>query len=179
MMLNVLLLKYVVVFVFVSSMVAAWKPLTAAGRTARKPLSAVRVTEQTGNKISSFYAGPSDWSLNSWKSLPIKQPPNYPDSVEVDRVVEKLSSCSPLVFAGEVRTLQESLSKVSSGEGFLLMGGDCAESFDEFSVDHIRDTFRVILQMALVLTFGASMPVVKIGRMAGQFAKPRYRSYPE
>ena len=174
MMLNVLLLKYVVVFVFVSAMVVAWKPLiTAAGRTARKPLSAVRVTEQTGNKISSFYAGPSDWSVDSWKSLPIKQPPNYPDSGEVDRVVDKLSSCSPLVFAGEVRTLQESLSKVSSGEGFLLMGGDCAESFDEFSVDHIRDTFRVILQMALVLTFGASMPVVKIGRMAGQFAKPR------
>lgn len=138
-----------------------------------QPLSAVKVTEQTNNKVSSFYAGPTDWTIDSWKSYPIKQPPNYPDDDKVNRVVDKLGQCSPLVFAGEVRTLQESLAKVSAGEGFLLMGGDCAESFEEFSVDHVRDTFRVILQMALVLTFGASMPVIKIGRMAGQFAKPR------
>lgn len=88
-------------------------------------------------------------------------------------VEEKLTKCSPLVFAGEVRTLQEELAKASMGQGFLLMGGDCAEAFNEFSVNHIRDTFRVILQMALILTFGGGLPVVKVGRMAGQFAKPR------
>lgn len=87
--------------------------------------------------------------------------------------MKKLSKCSPLVFAGEVRTLQEELAKASSGQSFLLMGGDCAEAFKEFSVNHIRDTFRIILQMALVMTFGGSMPVIKVGRMAGQFAKPR------
>ena len=93
--------------------------------------------------------------------------------MKTEAAVNKLSKCSPLVFAGEVRTLQEELAKASQGQSFLLMGGDCAESFNEFSVNHIRDTFRVILQMALVLTFGGSMPVIKIGRMAGQFAKPR------
>lgn len=87
--------------------------------------------------------------------------------------MNKLERCSPLVFAGEVRTLQEDLAKASMGQGFLLMGGDCAEAFNEFSVNHVRDTFRVMLQMALVMTFGGSMPVIKVGRMAGQFAKPR------
>jgi 3-deoxy-7-phosphoheptulonate synthase len=91
----------------------------------------------------------------------------------VDEVVGKLSKYSPLVFAGEVRTLQEDLAKASAGQGFLLMGGDCAEAFNEFSVNHVRDTFRVMLQMALVMTFGGAMPVIKVGRMAGQFAKPR------
>jgi 3-deoxy-7-phosphoheptulonate synthase len=103
----------------------------------------------------------------------VKQPPNYPDEDALLDVENRLRKSAPLVFAGEVRTLQEQLAKVASGQGFLLMGGDCAESFDEFSVDHVRDTFRVILQMALVLTFGGAMPVVKVGRMAGQFAKPR------
>jgi 3-deoxy-7-phosphoheptulonate synthase len=88
-------------------------------------------------------------------------------------VVKKLKRKSPLVFAGEVRSLHEQLARASSGQGFLLMGGDCAEAFEEFNVDHVRDTFRVILQMALVLTFGAAMPIIKVGRMAGQFAKPR------
>lgn len=87
--------------------------------------------------------------------------------------MNKLNKCSPLVFAGEVRTLQEELAKASIGQGFVLMGGDCAEAFDEFSINHVRDTFRVLLQMALILTFGGSMPVTKLGRMAGQFAKPR------
>ena len=113
------------------------------------------------------------WSPSSWQNFPIKQPPNYPDKGKVDDVVSKLSNYSPLVFAGEVRTLQEELAKASMGQGFLLMGGDCAEAFNEFSVNHVRDTFRVMLQMALVMTFGGAMPVVKIGRMAGQFAKPR------
>jgi len=91
----------------------------------------------------------------------------------VDDVVAELGRCAPLVFAGEVRDLHEALAKATAGNGFLLMGGDCAESFNEFSVDHVRDTFRVILQQALILTFGGSMPVIKVGRMAGQFAKPR------
>ena len=88
-------------------------------------------------------------------------------------VVSRLSKCAPLVFAGEVRTLQEELAKASLGQGFLLMGGDCAEAFNEFSVNHVRDTFRVMLQMALVMSFGGAMPIIKVGRMAGQFAKPR------
>jgi 3-deoxy-7-phosphoheptulonate synthase len=87
--------------------------------------------------------------------------------------MKKLGRCSPLVFAGEVRTLHEQLARACSGQGFLLMGGDCAEAFEEFNVDHVRDSFRVLLQMALVLTFGSAMPVIKVGRMAGQFAKPR------
>mmetsp|Transcript_35547 Transcript_35547/g.47066 ORF Transcript_35547/g.47066 Transcript_35547/m.47066 type:complete len:438 (-) Transcript_35547:190-1503(-) len=99
--------------------------------------------------------------------------PVYDDKEELDAAVDKLSKCSPLVFAGEVRSLHEQLARVTQGQGFLLMGGDCAEAFKEFNVDHVRDTFRVILQMALVLTFGSAMPVVKVGRMAGQFAKPR------
>jgi 3-deoxy-7-phosphoheptulonate synthase len=114
-----------------------------------------------------------EWSPSSWQKLPVAQPPNYPDEKKAQEVVDKLSKCSPLVFAGEVRNLQEQLAKVSAGQAFLLMGGDCAEAFSEFSVDHVRDTFRVILQMALVMSYGGSMPVVKVGRMAGQFAKPR------
>jgi len=113
------------------------------------------------------------WTPSSWRKLPIKQPPNYPDAAHCERVEAKLSGFSPLVFAGEVRTLQEELAKASLGQGFLLMGGDCAEAFNEFSVNHVRDTFRVMLQMALVMTFGGAMPVIKVGRMAGQFAKPR------
>ena len=113
------------------------------------------------------------WNPASWQRLPIKQPPNYPDAAHVEQVVDKLGRCSPLVFAGEVRTLQEDLAKAALGQGFLLMGGDCAEAFNEFSVNHVRDTFRVMLQMALVMTFGGAMPVIKVGRMAGQFAKPR------
>ena len=91
----------------------------------------------------------------------------------LDEAEKELAGCAPLVFAGEVRTLQEELGRACMGDGFVLFGGDCAESFDEFSVDHVRDTFRVILQMALVMTYGGAQPVIKIGRMAGQFAKPR------
>ena len=103
----------------------------------------------------------------------MSQAPKYEDEEELNAAVEKLSKCSPLVFAGEVRTLHEQLARACSGQGFLLMGGDCAEAFEEFNVDHVRDSFRVLLQMALVLTFGSAMPVIKVGRMAGQFAKPR------
>jgi len=86
---------------------------------------------------------------------------------------DRISGFAPLVFAGEVRNLHTKLAMASQGQGFLLMGGDCAESFDDFNVDSVRDTFRVILQMALILTFGGNLPVIKVGRMAGQFAKPR------
>lgn len=122
---------------------------------------------------STFSGSSSDWSPSSWQSKKVSQGPNYEDAAELDAAVKTMKRFSPLVFAGEVRSLHEQLARACSGQGFLLMGGDCAEAFDEFNVDHVRDTFRVMLQMALVLTFGSAMPVIKVGRMAGQFAKPR------
>jgi 3-deoxy-7-phosphoheptulonate synthase len=116
---------------------------------------------------------PAAWSPSSWRTKEARQIPAYPDPEALAEAEKQLSRCAPLVFAGEVRTLQEQLALACKGEAFVLFGGDCAESFEEFSVDHIRDTFRVILQMALILTYGGSKPVIKIGRMAGQFAKPR------
>ncbi len=113
------------------------------------------------------------WSPDSWRSKPILQQPNYPDPQTVNRVESILATRPPLVFAGEVRSLREQLAEVTAGRAFLLQGGDCAESFAEFHADKIRDTFKVLLQMAVVLTFAGSCPVVKVGRMAGQFAKPR------
>ncbi len=113
------------------------------------------------------------WTPDSWRDRPVRQVPIYPDPDAVAAAEERLRGYPPLVFAGEARTLKEQLERVAAGEGFLLQGGDCAESFAEFSADTIRDTFKVLLQMAVVLTFGASCPVVKVGRMAGQFAKPR------
>jgi len=113
------------------------------------------------------------WTLDSWRSKPIQQAPVYPDLAALSDVERQLAGFPPLVFAGEARKLKRTLAKVSVGEGFLLQGGDCAESFAEHSADNIRDFFRVFLQMAVVLTFGAALPVVKVGRVAGQFAKPR------
>ncbi|MBX3453293.1 class II 3-deoxy-7-phosphoheptulonate synthase [Ferrovibrio sp.] len=113
------------------------------------------------------------WSPDSWRTKPILQVPEYPDAAALAAVEDKLSKYPPLVFAGEARNLKAALGRVSQGQGFLLQGGDCAESFAEFSANNIRDTFRVLLQMAVVLTFGAALPVVKVGRLAGQFAKPR------
>lgn len=113
------------------------------------------------------------WSRNSWRNKSGLQMPEYPDQEKLDSITAKLASYPPLVFAGEARDLKSKLAGVASGDAFLLQGGDCAESFAEFSADNIRDTFRVFLQMAVVLTFGARKPVVKVGRMAGQFAKPR------
>jgi len=114
-----------------------------------------------------------NWTPDSWRSKPILQVPDYPDHDKLSEVEETLSAFPPLVFAGEARRLKRDLAKVANGEAFLLQGGDCAESFREFHPDNIRDTFRVLLQMAVVLTFGAALPVVKVGRLAGQFAKPR------
>ena len=113
------------------------------------------------------------WTKSDWRAKPRVQMPDYLDEAALNAVEAQLSKYPPLVFAGEARTLKDELAAVARGEGFLLQGGDCAESFSEFSADNIRDTFKVMLQMATVLTFGAKVPVVKIGRMAGQFAKPR------
>ncbi|WP_336056392.1 class II 3-deoxy-7-phosphoheptulonate synthase [Nitratireductor sp. CH_MIT9313-5] len=114
-----------------------------------------------------------NWSPNSWRSKPILQVPSYPDQQALADVEARMATYPPLVFAGEARKLKRQLAAVANGEGFLLQGGDCAESFAEHGADNIRDFFRVFLQMAVVLTFAGSQPVVKVGRIAGQFAKPR------
>jgi 3-deoxy-7-phosphoheptulonate synthase len=113
------------------------------------------------------------WMPDSWHGLPIQQQPDYPDAALLAAAHSKLRSNPPLVFAGEARNLRAHLAEVGEGRAFLLQGGDCAESFAEHSADNIRDTFRVLMQMAVVMTYAGSSPVVKVGRMAGQFAKPR------
>ena len=115
----------------------------------------------------------SDWQKTGWRSKPRVQMPEYTDEEALAAVEARLASYPPLVFAGEARRLKRQLGAAARGEAFLLQGGDCAESFAEFSADNIRDTFKVMLQMSMVLTYGAKVPVVKVGRMAGQFAKPR------
>ena len=116
---------------------------------------------------------PDVWTPRSWRDKPIEQVPTYPEPARMEAVEQRLRHYPPLVFAGEARRLKAALAQVAEGRAFLLQGGDCAESFAEFHPDNIRDTFRVLLQMAVVLTFGAALPVVKVGRLAGQFAKPR------
>jgi 3-deoxy-7-phosphoheptulonate synthase len=113
------------------------------------------------------------WSPDSWRRKPVVQVPDYPDQAALEQVEKQLASFPPLVFAGEARALKRALGAVASGDAFLLQGGDCAESFAEHRADNIRDFFRVFLQMSVVLTFAAASPVVKVGRIAGQFAKPR------
>ncbi len=113
------------------------------------------------------------WSPNSWRAKPVSQVPAYPDAAALKSTEAQLASFPPLVFAGEARKLKKQLASVAAGEAFLLQGGDCAESFAEHGADNIRDFFRVFLQMAVVMTFAGSQPVVKVGRVAGQFAKPR------
>ncbi|GHF52704.1 class II 3-deoxy-7-phosphoheptulonate synthase [Seohaeicola zhoushanensis] len=114
-----------------------------------------------------------DWQKTNWRNKPRVQMPDYPDAAALGAVEAQLAKYPPLVFAGEARKLKKALGAAAEGKAFVLQGGDCAESFAEFSADNIRDTFKVMLQMAMVLTYGAKVPVVKIGRMAGQFAKPR------
>ncbi len=113
------------------------------------------------------------WTSDSWRAKPVEQMPFYPDAAALSDVERQLAGFPPLVFAGEARKLKKQLAKVAAGEAFLLQGGDCAEAFAEHSADNIRDFFRVFLQMAVVMTFGAASPIVKVGRVAGQFAKPR------
>ncbi len=115
----------------------------------------------------------TEWHKSGWRTKPRVQMPDYTDPAKLEAVEAQLSKYPPLVFAGEARTLKKELGAASRGDAFLLQGGDCAEAFDQFSANGIRDTFKVMLQMAMVLTFGAKVPVVKVGRMAGQFAKPR------
>jgi 3-deoxy-7-phosphoheptulonate synthase len=116
---------------------------------------------------------PDTWSPRSWRALPASQQPAWPDEGELDRALKQIEAFPPLVFAGEARSLQTGLGHVAAGQAFLLQAGDCAESFEEFSANNIREKLRVILQMAVVLTYSLGVPVVKVGRMAGQFAKPR------
>ncbi len=113
------------------------------------------------------------WNPDSWKSKTALHQPNYLDEKKLEKTIKKMKTLPPLVFAGEVRSLKKELSKCVDGNGFLLQAGDCAESFAEFHPNYIRDTFRVIMQMAVILSFAAGVPVVKVGRLAGQFAKPR------
>ena len=113
------------------------------------------------------------WKPNSWRNYPVVQMPTYLDESKVNSVEAKLSFKPPLVFAGEVQALKKSLALAEKGNAFILQGGDCAESFSQFSANGIRDTFKVLLQMAVILTYGSSIPIIKIGRIAGQFAKPR------
>jgi 3-deoxy-7-phosphoheptulonate synthase len=116
---------------------------------------------------------PTEWNPNTWRERPAAQQPDWPDLAALDRSLKELSQLPPLVFAGEARNLTEALGDVRAGRAFLLQAGDCAESFNDFSADSIRDKLKVILQMAVVLTYGSGVPTVKIGRIAGQFAKPR------
>lgn len=131
--------------------------------------------ERTGGGEGTPSPSPSlsTWSVDSWKQKKALQLPTYPDAQEVENVLKSLEDFPPLVFAGEARSLEEKLAEAALGQAFLLQGGDCAESFKEFNAINIRDTFRVMLQMGAVLMFGGQMPVIKVGRMAGQFAKPR------
>ncbi|ETX15532.1 phospho-2-dehydro-3-deoxyheptonate aldolase [Roseivivax halodurans JCM 10272] len=115
----------------------------------------------------------TEWQKSAWREKPRVQMPDYTDDSALKAVEAQLSKYPPLVFAGEARSLKRDLAAAGRGEAFLLQGGDCAEAFDQFSADAIRDTFKVMLQMAMILTYGAKVPVVKVGRMAGQFAKPR------
>jgi len=114
-----------------------------------------------------------EWNIKSWRAYEAKQIPVYDDQEKLQEIEQDLKDYPPLVFAGEVRRLKEELAKVASGKAFLLQGGDCAESFADFHPDSIRDSFRILMQMAIVLTYGAKMPIVKVSRTAGQFAKPR------
>ena len=113
------------------------------------------------------------WTPDSWRALPIQQQPSYQDPHLLAQIEKQLHRYPPLVFAQETRDLHTQLGQVANGEGFLLQGGDCAESFNDFNAPKIRDTFKVLLQMAVVLTYAGGLPVVKVARMAGQYAKPR------
>ena len=120
-----------------------------------------------------------NWKKNSWRKYPVKHIPEYPNKKELDTVLDKIGTFPPLVFAGETRHLKDQLADVVDGKAFLLQGGDCAESFSDFSANNLRDSFKVILQMSAVLTYASSLPVVKVGRIAGQFAKPRSDDFEE
>ena len=121
----------------------------------------------------------SIWNPSSWQDKPILQQPTYPNTDELNKVLAELRKYPPLVFAGEARSLKNQLANVANGEAFLLQGGDCAESFKAFEANNIKSLFQIMMQMAVVLTFSGEKPVVKVGRIAGQFAKPRSSDFEE
>jgi len=156
--------------------IAGVRSFTVGSHTRRhsvqRPIGATRDFEEIVQPAQAPFIQ-RDWSPASWRTKDVEQLPDYPDPAVLEQVERDLTRCAPLVFAGEVRELHDHLSKACMGQGFLLMGGDCAESFDDFNVDRVRDSFRIILQMALTMTYGSGKPIIKVGRMAGQFAKPR------
>ncbi|KAJ7548171.1 hypothetical protein O6H91_07G000800 [Diphasiastrum complanatum] len=151
--------------------------ISASARASSSSKSKVEVAEAPATGSSESKLGLGSWSRSSWTSKKALQLPEYPNAEELQSVIETIEAFPPLVFAGEARHLEEKLAEAALGRAFLLQGGDCAESFKEFNANNIRDTFRVLLQMGVVLMFGGQMPVIKVGRMAGQFAKPRSDNY--
>ncbi|GLU13095.1 hypothetical protein SLE2022_297420 [Rubroshorea leprosula] len=150
------------------------------------PVTAVHAAEPSKNQVAVKDSPPPrpppagvKWTLDSWRSKKALQLPEYPDANQLESVLKTIEAFPPIVFAGEARSLEENLGEAAVGKAFLLQGGDCAESFKEFSANNIRDTFRILLQMGVVLMFGGQMPVIKVGRMAGQFAKPRSEPFEE
>jgi len=135
--------------------------------------TAAAASSKESKSISATGANIKDWTPVSWREKEALQQPNYTDQAELAKALDEISNRPPLVFAGEARNLQAQLANAAAGNAFVLFGGDCAESFAEFRADNVRDTYRVLLQMSVVLMYGAGVPVVKLGRMAGQFAKPR------
>ncbi|KAL7125159.1 hypothetical protein ABFS83_14G097400 [Erythranthe nasuta] len=144
-----------------------------------KTISCVKSSNPPPSTAAAATPQSKNWSLDSWKSKKASQLPDYPDENSLESVLKTLESFPPIVFAGEARSLEEKLAQAALGNAFILQGGDCAESFKEFTANNIRDTFRVLLQMSVVLMFGGQMPIIKVGRMAGQFAKPRSDSFEE
>lgn len=148
--------------------------LASAGRATRpgRRCLSVRAIAEPPAKLAEPGTQTS-WGPASWQTKTAHQQPNYPDRAELEKACEEIRSYPPLIFAGECRNLQERLAKAAVGEAFILQGGDCAEAFTQFSANRIRDTYRVLLQMSVVMMFGGGVPIIKLGRMAGQFAKPR------
>src|SRR5262245_23368538 len=142
-------------------------------RSATSPCGTLPYRFALRSVLGQAFPMPHDWSPSSWRDRPAQQQPGWPDEAALDGVLKQLETLPPLVFAGEARRLTAALERVAAGEGFLLQAGDCAESFDSFSADSSRDKWKVILQMAVVLTYSSGVPAIKVGRIAGQFAKPR------
>src|SRR5260370_41681761 len=143
------------------------------GGRRRGKMPAMQGPSRTAAKAQPRITGAADWRPTSWRNRRAQQMPVYADATVLAGAEARLRRYPPLVFAGEARKLKAALAKVANGEAFLLQGGDCAESFADFSANNIRDTFRVLLQMAVVLTYGPGLPIVNLGRMPGHFAKPR------
>ncbi|OWM82185.1 hypothetical protein CDL15_Pgr001759 [Punica granatum] len=162
-------------------------PPTTKSHSKTRQISAVHAAEPAPKPATATATVPKPaaptpsgkWTLDSWKLKKALQLPEYPNANELETVLKTIENFPPIVFAGEARNLEERLGEAAMGNAFLLQGGDCAESFKEFSANNIRDTFRILLQMGVVLMFGGQVPVIKVGRMAGQFAKPRSDPYEE